>query len=134
MFQGLNRRAAMLAAAVTVATGPFGALRAQTAPPTQYVVTYGEVAPNAEAQRSGHYLLAELTRLARSSGAQYFSVNTEVDRPNRFTLVQVWRDAAAYSAFSGASNVQQTFAYLQPLLLAPLDARLGNLVVASQPN
>ena len=134
MFRGLNRQATMLAVAAAVAAGPFGALRAQTAPSTQYVVTYGEVAPNAEAQRNGHYLLAELTRLAISSGAQYFSVNTEVDRPNRFTLVQVWKDATAYSAFTGASNVQQTFAYLQPLLLAPLDARLGNPVVASQPN
>ena len=121
-----SARHSMLAAAMLLSAGL--PAQAQTNAPAQYVVTYGELAPNAEAQRLGKLLLNELTRLAKDNGAQYFSVNTEVERPNLFTLVELWNDAAAYAAFSRASNVQQTLRYLQPLLLAPLDERDGNLV------
>lgn len=121
-----STRHSMLAAAMLLSAGL--PAQAQTKAPAQYVVTYGELAPNAEAQRLGRLLLNELTRLAKNNGAQYFSVNTEVERPNLFTLVEIWNDAAAYAAFTGASNVQQTLRYLQPLLLAPLDERDGNLV------
>ena len=133
MLQKFMRRSAVIAGTMTIAAGPFGMAQAQTAAPAQYVVTYGELAPDAQAQANGRYLLAELTRLARNNGAQYFSVNTEIDRPNLFTLVEVWPSAAAYSTFTSASNVQQTLRYLQPLLLAPLDERDGNLVTATPP-
>ncbi len=134
MSRTMKKRIAMLAAVTALAAGPLAPLRAQTAAPAQYVVTYGELAGNPEAQHSGTYFLVELTRLAKNSGAQYFSVNMEIDRRNRFTLVEVWQSAAAYSAFASASNVQQTLRYLQPLLIAPLDERDGNLVIASPTN
>jgi len=134
MTRIMKTRIAMLAAVTSLVAGPLAPLRAQTAASAQYVVTYGELAANPEAQHSGTYFLAELTRLAKNSGAQYFSVNREIDRPNLFTLVEVWQSAAAYSAFASASNVQQTLRYLQPLLIAPLDERDGNLVTASPTN
>ncbi len=134
MLQKLTRQSAVIAAAMTVAAGPFGPAQAQSTAPAQYVVTYGELAPNAEALVNGKYLLSELTRLAKNDGAQYFSVNFEVDRSNLFTLVEVWQNATTYSAFTSASNVQQTLRYLQPLLIAPLDERDGNLVTASSGN
>lgn len=134
MLHGFSKRAAMIASAMALAAGPVASAQAQTAAPAQYVVTYGELAPTVQALLTGNLLLAELTRLAKNSGAQYFSVNTEIERPNLFTLVEVWPNAAAYSAFTSASNVQQTLRYLQPLLLAPLDERDGNLVPASPTN
>ncbi len=134
MSRTMKKRIAMLAAVTALAAGPLAPLRAQTVAPAQYVVTYGELAGNPEAQHSGTYFLVELMRLAKNSGAQYFSVNMEIDRRNRFTLVEVWQSAAAYSAFASASNVQQTLRYLQPLLIAPLDERDGNLVIASPTN
>ena len=131
MLHDAKRRAAMIVSAIALATGPFASSQAQTASPVQYVVTYGELAPNVEAQENGRFLLAELTRLAKHDGASDFSVNFEIGRPNLFTLVEVWQSATTYSAFTNASNVQQTLRYLQPLLLAPLDERDGNLVTAA---
>ncbi len=131
MVYQFKMSAAAIAGALTFAAAQLASSQAQTPASPQYVVTYGELAPDVQAQQSGSYLLAELTRLAKSSGAQYFSVNTEIDRPNFFTLVEIWQTAAEYSAFTSASNVQKTLQYLQPLLLAPLDERDGNLVTAA---
>ena len=54
-------------------------------------------------------------------------MNTEVERPNFFSLVEIWQDATAYAAFTSAGGVKQVVQQLQPLI-APLDERDGNLV------
>ena len=120
-----------LAAACAVMLGVLASneARAQTATPQQFVVVYGELKPVAGAQIGGAVLLDYLTRLARSSsGAQYFTVNFEIGRPNFFNITEVWSSAATYTAFTGASNTQQVLANLTPILIAPLDERDGNLV------
>jgi len=96
---------------------------------TQYVVVYGEVAPSGRVIRQAQSLLNYLAEIAQqANGAILFSVNTEVERPNFFSLVEIWQDAAAYAAFPSASGTQQVVQQLQPLLIAPLDERDGNLV------
>ena len=66
------------------------------------------------------------------NGLIYFSVNTEVERPNFFSLVEIWQDATTYAAFQAASGTQQVLQHLQPLLIAPLDERDGNCAIAGQ--
>jgi quinol monooxygenase YgiN len=101
---------------------------AQTVQP-QYVVVYGELAPSARALRQAQPLLSYLAELAaNANGSVYFSVNTEVERPNFFSLVEIWQDATTYASFQAASGTQQVLQHLQPLLIAPLDERDGNLV------
>jgi quinol monooxygenase YgiN len=96
---------------------------------SQYVVVYGELAPSARALRQAQPLLSYLAELGESAnGSIYFSVNTEVERPNFFSLVEIWQDATTYAAFQAASGTQQVLQHLQPLLIAPLDERDGNLV------
>ena len=96
---------------------------------TQYVVVYGEVAPTRRAEHQAQSLLNYLAELAQqANGSILFSVNTEVERPNFFSLVEIWQDATTYAAFTSASAVKQVVQQLQPLLIAPLDERDGNLV------
>ena len=121
----------LLAGALAAFAVPRGSVVAQTTSATQqYVVTYGEVAPNLEAERTATQLLGHLVVLARqNAGLVYFTVNVEIERPDFFTIIQVWRDAASYAAFTGAPSTQGVLGRLQPLLVAPLDERDGNLVV-----
>jgi quinol monooxygenase YgiN len=115
-------------AAVLTTTQPIRPASAQ-AVQHQYVVVYGELAPNHSALRQARPLLNHLVELAnQASGLISFSANTEIERPNFFSLVEVWQDAASYAAFSGATDTQQVLQYLRPLLIAPLDERDGNLV------
>jgi quinol monooxygenase YgiN len=105
--------------------GPTYAQSAQT----QYVVVYGEVAPTRRAEHQAQSLLNDLAELAQqANGSILFSVNTEVERPNFFSLVEIWQDATTYAAFTSASAVKQVVQQLQPLLIAPMDERDGNLV------
>ena len=118
----------MMLAAGLLAAAAVGPARAQAAP-RQYTVIYGELRPSAVGEQQGRDLLAYLASLAgRSAGSQYFAVNSEIGRPNRFTLVEVWRDAASLQAFTGASSTLSALAILKTLLIAPLDERDGNLV------
>ena len=111
-----------------IATPPRGPTYAEPMQP-QYVVVYGEIVPNARAIRQAHSLLNHLAELAQQThGTTLFSVNTEVDRPNFFSLVEIWQDATTYASFTSSSGVMQALQQLQPLLIAPLDERDGNLV------
>lgn len=131
MFGQCKTWLAFYALACTVSAVPAHYALAQTTSTgtQQFVVTYGELKPSYDAHRQAKPQLDQLTRLASQYGAQYFTVQYQIDRPNLFTLIQVWRDAASYAGFTGASNVQKVFANLGSLLIAPLDERDGNLVL-----
>jgi quinol monooxygenase YgiN len=102
--------------------------QAQTAT-QQYVVIYGEFKPNAFAINEGTRTLEFLTRLAhQSAGVVHFASYAEIGRPNFFSLIEVWKDSASFTAFESASNTQKALGDLQPYLIAPLDERDGNLV------
>jgi quinol monooxygenase YgiN len=97
--------------------------------PTQYVVVYGELSPRPNTLRQAQPLLDYLAELAKgANGSIYFSVNTEIERPNFFSLVEIWQDATTYAAFTGNASTQKVLQHLKPLLIAPLDERDGNLV------
>ena len=108
---------------------PVPSARAQTPTPQQYVVIYGEFKPNPYAIREGTRTLESLTRLAyQSAGVMHFASYAQIDRPNLFSLIEIWRDGASSTAFQSASNTQQVLDQLQSYLIAPLDERDGNLV------
>jgi quinol monooxygenase YgiN len=103
--------------------------QAQTPTPQQYVVIYGELKPTPYAIQEGTRTLESLTRLAhQSAGVVHFASYAQIDRPNLFSLIEVWRDAASFTAFQSASNTQQVLGQLKTYLIAPLDERDGNLV------
>ena len=103
-------------------------LQAQAAAPQQYVVVYGELAPNLRAEQDGASVLEALTFLAKADGAQTFVVSEEIERPNFFSVVEVWPNAASYASFTGSAKTQRLLNELQPFLIAPLDERDGNFV------
>ena len=130
MRSWLRRSPSMLFLLGSALTGTFASqpTHAQTAQ-TQYVVVYGELSPRPNTLRQAQPLLDYLAELAKgTNGSMHFSVNTEIGRPNFFSLVEVWQDATTYAAFKAKSNTQKVLQQLNPLLIAPLDERDGNLV------
>jgi quinol monooxygenase YgiN len=95
--------------------------------PRQFVVVYVELLPADTIK--GAQKLEQLAGLAqKSTGFIRFDVNQQIGRPNFFSLVEVWRDDAAYQKFLAAARVTAVLDALGPLLEAPLDTRPGNLV------
>ena len=93
----------------------------------QYVVVYVEFLP-AAAQKGGQKL-DQLAALAdHSAGLISFAVNQQIGRPNLYSLVEIWRDNAAYQTFVNAASTQALLTAIQLLLEAPLDERLGSLI------
>jgi quinol monooxygenase YgiN len=95
--------------------------------PRQFVVVYVELLPADTIK--GAQKLEQLAGLAqKSTGFIRFDVNQQIGRPNFFSLLEVWRDDAAYQKFLAAARVTAVLDALGPLLEAPLDTRPGNLV------
>ena len=116
------------AMAALTALLPVPSAQAQT-PPQQYVIFYGEFKPNPYAIHEGTRTLEYLTRLARqSSGVVHFASYAEIGRPNFFSLIEIWKDSASFTAFKNASNTQKVLGELKPYLIAPLDERDGTLI------
>jgi quinol monooxygenase YgiN len=103
----------------------FAALGPARADQEQFVVTYVEFLP-AKQDRGGE-LLEQLARLGRRSGALSFTANREIQRPNFFVLLEIWKNANARIAFE--PKTQALLAQITPLLEAPLDVRPGTLIV-----
>jgi quinol monooxygenase YgiN len=121
----LSIRSWLLALLVFVPVASPGSVMAQ-ADAQQYVVVYAEFLPATTAE--GGRQLERLAELAReASGIISFNVNQEIQRPNFYSLVEIWEDAAAFQAFNNSSQTQAALNALQPLLEAPLDERPGNL-------
>ncbi|MGH7044976.1 MAG: putative quinol monooxygenase [Stellaceae bacterium] len=115
---------ALLALAPGLFTGP---ALAQASQQQQYVVVYVEFLPAAAHQ--GGNKLNQLALLAHSSaGLVSFNVNQQLQRPNFYSLVEIWKDATAYQNFSSSADTQTLLNAIQPLLEAPFDYRPGNLV------
>jgi quinol monooxygenase YgiN len=127
-----KRSITMLGTALTALTmiglaRPIASAQAQT--PQQYVVVYGEFRPDRFSIQQGTQILLYLTHLAnQSAGVVNFASYTEIQRANFFSLIELWQDAATYTAFLNSSNTQKALGELQPFLIAPLDERDGNLV------
>ena len=127
----LTKRLLLLFLLLAVFTSFGGTVLAQSVP-QQFVVTYLEFKPadiNAGAQ-----VLEKLAASAEdSSGVVTFDVLQQIDRPNFFALFEVWAGAQAFSDFKNSSSTQAILTHLTPLLEAPLDERLANLLAGTAP-
>ena len=93
----------------------------------QYVVIYVEFQP--QEANHGKKLVDDLAiQSLMSSGVINFSSAREIDRPNRFTLIERWSSAQVYEAYKASSTWTTFLANAGPLLAAPLDERDGFLL------
>jgi quinol monooxygenase YgiN len=96
-----------------------------------YVVTYVEVMPNAVA--SGAALLKQYRDAsAKEDGNQRAETLQEIDRPNRFVVLETWRDKAAFDAHGQSASATQLRDKLTPIADAPSDQRVTNALDVAQ--
>jgi quinol monooxygenase YgiN len=106
-----------------------GTAMAQAQPP-QFVVVYVEFKP--ADTKAGSQVLEELAaRAENSSGVIRFDVLQQIERPNFFALFEIWSSAQTFAEFQNSSATQAILTQLMPLLEAPLDERLGNLLTGT---
>jgi quinol monooxygenase YgiN len=112
-FRSLMFGMAILAAATT-AHAQEGAV---------YVVTYVDVMPNSAA--SGATLLKQYRDASRKDdGSVRLEVLQEIARPNRFAIVEVWKDKPARDAHVNAASTAQFRDKLKAIANAPYDERI----------
>ena len=110
-----------LASAVTILTAMLdGTALAQS--DAVYPVTYVELMPDAAA--AGAALLKQYRGESRTqSGNLRLDVLAEIKRPNRFAIIEVWRDKASRDAHDHSATSAQFSEQLKPLEDAPDDVR-----------
>ncbi len=87
-----------------------------------YTVTYFDVAPQSAAKSAG--LARQYADAGRKSdGNLVFDVYEEIGRPNRFAILEGWRDKKAADAHGASALTTGFHSSLQPLLIAGLGAR-----------
>jgi quinol monooxygenase YgiN len=120
----------IILAATTILMAVIGLAHAQTRP--FYVVTYVDVMPyqtNAGAALVQHY--SDASR--NESGNLRTIVLQEMARPNRFAIIEMWKDKAASDAHDKASSAAELIEKVKTIGSAPFDRRPSNgLYVSSQ--
>jgi quinol monooxygenase YgiN len=90
-----------------------------------YLATYVEVMPNAVG--SGATLLKQYRDLSfKEDGNLRVDVLQEIERPNRFVIVEAWRDKAALEAHAQTASTLQFRDKLKAIADAPYDERINN--------
>ena len=120
----------IILAATAILMAVIGLAHAQNSP--VYVVTYVDVMPNAT--NSGAALLQHY---GDASGNENGNLRTivlqEMARPNRFAMLEMWKDKATSDAHDKASSSAELIQKLKAIGNAPFDRRLSNgLYVDSQ--
>jgi quinol monooxygenase YgiN len=112
----------LLSAAILAATlAPFAHAQGGAV----YVTTYVEVMANAIAP--GISLLEAYRNASRQQdGNLRVSVLQEIGRPNRFAIVEAWRDPGILDAHAKAANTAQFRDKLKAIETAPYDERINN--------
>jgi quinol monooxygenase YgiN len=120
----------IILAATAILMAVIGLAHAQNSP--VYVVTYVDVMPNTT--NSGAALLQHY---GDASGNENGNLRTivlqEMARPNRFAILEMWKDKATSDAHDRASSSAELIEKLKAIGNAPIDRRLSNgLYVDSQ--
>lgn len=96
-----------------------------------YAIIYVEVMANAIAQ--GVSLLEAYRDSSRNEdGCLHFNVLQEIGRPNRFAILEAWRNPAALDAHTKAATTLQFRDKLRAIETAPYDERINNALVAEK--
>jgi quinol monooxygenase YgiN len=118
--RSLIRFAAVAAAFAVAAVTPHAA-RAQTE--AVYAVTYLDVGANVVAQ--GVDLLKKYRDTSQHEAANLeFTILQETSRPNRFVIMEGWRDQAAFEAHVKAAATAQFLEALKPIRNSPPDRHM----------
>jgi quinol monooxygenase YgiN len=96
-----------------------------------YLATYVDVMPNAV--KSGAALLKQYRDAGRKEdGNLRFDVFQEIARPNRFAILETWRDKAALDAHAKTASTAQFHDKLIAVENAPYDERINNGLYVGQ--
>jgi quinol monooxygenase YgiN len=96
-----------------------------------YLATYVEVMPNAVAP--GIALLKQYREATlKEDGNLRAKALAEIDRPNRFVVVEAWRDKAALDAHGQSAATLMFRDKLKPIADAPYDERVNNALYVAQ--
>jgi quinol monooxygenase YgiN len=88
-----------------------------------YVVTYFDVAPTAAAETAT--LLRQYAEAAhKEAGNLSLEAFEEIGRPNRFAILESWRDKPALEAHGATASTSAFSGRLKPLLISGTGARL----------
>lgn len=126
----MNKFFRIILTATAILMAVIGLAYAQSSP--VYVVTYVDVMPNAT--NSGATLLQHYgDASANEKGNLRTLVLQEMARPNRFAIIEMWKDKAASDAHDKAPSSAEVIEKLKAIGNAPFDRRLSNgLYVDSQ--
>jgi quinol monooxygenase YgiN len=123
----------MCVVALSVSYG--ATVRAQTAASAAsadapvHVVIYYEVVPADQAPAQGarpRQIFANYVDGARQEpGALAFEVLHDVEKHNRYVMLEVWRDSADFQQHMHAESSAQLAKTLQPWLIGPVDLRVN---------
>lgn len=117
-----------VAGAVALMALAGGAAHAQNG--TVYAITYVDVMPNAT--NSGAAALRRYRDASRrEDGNLRTDVLQEIARPNRFAILEIWKDKAANEAHDKAAGSAQLIEKLQTIGNAPFDRRINNGLYAA---
>lgn len=93
-----------------------------------YLATYVDVLPNAVV--SGAALLAQYRDASRNEdGNLRFDVLHEIARPDRFAILEVWKDKTALDGHDKAASTLDFRKQLEAIASAPYDQRIGNGII-----
>jgi quinol monooxygenase YgiN len=96
-----------------------------------YLVTYVEVLPTAVAPATG--LLKKYRDASfHEDGNLRADVLQELERPNRFAVVEAWRDKAALDAHGQSASTMEFRNKLEAIADAPYDERINNALYVAQ--
>lgn len=96
-----------------------------------YLVTYVEVMPNAVASATA-LLQRYRSTSRRDAGNLRFDVLAETARPNRFVILEAWKDQTALDAHVQSTGSVQFQEQLKPIKDAPDDRRLDRALYLGQ--
>jgi len=118
-----NRRAATASLVIAFACAVVPAAQAQTDADAVYAVTYLEVATTAIAR--GVELMKKFRDESRRETANLeFTVLQETSRPNRFVIMEGWKDHAAFEAHDKGSAKSEFEGALGPVRNSPPDRHM----------
>jgi quinol monooxygenase YgiN len=114
-----------LVLSMTVLSAVFaGAANAQGATGPVYLTTYYEVMP-ASANAGAGILRQYRDASQKEAGNQRFEAVQEVSRPNRFVILEVWKDQAALDAHRKAASTTQFRDKYKAIQNSPFDERVN---------
>src|ERR1700676_1388590 len=120
-FIRLSRRA--MAAFFMIAAAVAPAAQAQTSGDAVHAVTYLDVGTGAVPQ--GVELLKKFREFSgREAGNLEFTILQETSRPNRFAIVEGWKDQAAFEAHDKGSAKAEFQDALKPIHNSPPDRHM----------